>query len=120
MLLGSYAPLLAFIASAALNLLAVDAVDSVMLHVLLNGFGWGALYETTNDFTSAGVAPRGRRAPEAGGEGNGVESRNEGEEERKTNNPRTADGGNRAWRRDADAVDARGRDRGASGARGRT
>ena len=58
-----------FIASAALNLLAVDAVDSVMLHVLLNGFGWGALYETTNDFTSAGVAPRGSSATGIGKDG---------------------------------------------------
>ena len=58
-----------FIASAALNLLAVDAVDSVMLHVLLNGFGWGALYETTNDFTSAGVPPRGSSATGIGKDG---------------------------------------------------
>jgi hypothetical protein len=48
-----------FIASAALNLLAVPAVDSVMLHVLLNGFGWGALYETSDDFTATGAAPAG-------------------------------------------------------------
>ena len=32
-----------FIGCAALNLLSVRAMDTVMLHVLLNGYGWGAL-----------------------------------------------------------------------------
>lgn len=32
-----------FVASATLNLLSVRAMDTIMLHVLLNGYGWGAL-----------------------------------------------------------------------------
>ena len=46
-----------FIVAAALNLLSVPAVDSVLLHCLLNGYGWGALYETTADFQTGGGTP---------------------------------------------------------------
>jgi len=47
-----------FVGSAVLNMLAVRAMDTVMLHVLLNGYGWGALYETTNDFQGGTLAVR--------------------------------------------------------------
>ena len=51
-----------FISAAALNLLAIPQVDAVLLHVLLNGYGWGALYETTNDFEPDGTPPAGSAA----------------------------------------------------------
>jgi hypothetical protein len=48
-----------FISAMAINLLSIPQMDAVLLHVLLNGFGWGALYETTNDFAPSGVPPPG-------------------------------------------------------------
>jgi len=48
-----------FVASMALNMLAVPQLDAALMHVLLNGFGWGALYCSTNDF----VAGSGRTPP---------------------------------------------------------
>ena len=60
-----------FIAAAVLNLLGVNAVDSVMLHCLLNGYGWGALYETTADFQPGGGTPPHGSAGTAQGTGQG-------------------------------------------------
>jgi hypothetical protein len=37
-----------------------------MLHVLLNGFGWGGLYETSNDFIPGGTPPAGSAATATG------------------------------------------------------
>ena len=39
-----------FVGATAFNLLSAPQVDGALLHVLLNGWGWGALYETSNDF----------------------------------------------------------------------
>ena len=46
-------------------------IDAVLMHVLLNGWGWGALYETTADFsTDHGEPPAGSSATAVGtGEG---------------------------------------------------
>ena len=55
-----------FVSAAAYTLLALDQVDAVLLHVLLNGFGWGALYETTSDFTPGGTPPAGSAATAVG------------------------------------------------------
>ena len=57
-----------FTACAALNMLSVRQVDGVLLHVLLNGFGWGALYETDADFTGpfGGKPPPGSAATAVG------------------------------------------------------
>ena len=57
-----------FTAATAFNLLAVPAIDSVLLHVLLNGFGWGALYETDADFRGpfGGTPPPGSSATAVG------------------------------------------------------
>jgi hypothetical protein len=60
-----------FTAATAFNLLAVPAVDAVLLHVLLNGFGWGALYETDADFKGpfGGTPPPGSAATAVGKSG---------------------------------------------------
>ena len=57
-----------FTAATAFNLLAVPEVDAVLLHVLLNGFGWGALYETNADFDGpfGGTPPPGSKATAIG------------------------------------------------------
>ena len=46
-----------FMAAGALTLLGVPQVDAALLHVLLNGWGWGGLYDTSNDFQLGGVPP---------------------------------------------------------------
>ena len=52
-----------FIVASTMHMLSVPAVDAVLLHCLLNGFGWGALYETTADFErGGGVPPKGSSA----------------------------------------------------------
>lgn len=57
-----------FCAATALALLSVPQVDGAMLHVLLNGFGWGALYETDADFRGpfGGQPPPGSSATALG------------------------------------------------------
>ena len=50
-----------FMASTFFNLLSIRQVDGILLHVLLNGYGWGALYETDSDFHGpfGGIPPSG-------------------------------------------------------------
>ena len=48
-----------FIAAATYNFLLIPQLQTVMMHVLLNGYGWGGLYETDADFK----APFGGNAP---------------------------------------------------------
>ena len=58
-----------FMAAGALTLLGVPQVDAALLHVLLNGWGWGGLYDTTNDFQLGGVPPPGSAATAVGNVG---------------------------------------------------
>lgn len=60
-----------FIVAAALNMLSVPAVDAVLLHCLLNGYGWGGLYETTADLEVGGGTPSAGSAETAQGTGQG-------------------------------------------------
>ena len=41
-------------------------MDAVLLHVLLKGFGWGGLYETSGDFEPNGTPPPGSAATAVG------------------------------------------------------
>ena len=58
-------------ASMTYNLIGIKQVVGVCMHVLLNGWGWGALYETTSDFVPTGTPPPGSGntadAPKNGG-----------------------------------------------------
>ena len=60
-----------FVLATMYNFLAVPQLDAVLLHVLLNGWGWGALYETTDDFVPTGTPPAGSSptavSPSSGG-----------------------------------------------------
>eukprot|EP00936_MAST-01D_sp_MAST-1D-sp1_P002946 g2946.t1 len=57
-----------FTVATALNLLSIRQVEGVLLHVLLNGYGWGALYETDADFAGpfGGQPPPGSAATAVG------------------------------------------------------
>ncbi len=57
-----------FIASGALHMLSEPRVEAALLHVLLNGYGWGALYETSADFDGpfGGTPPPGSTATALG------------------------------------------------------
>ena len=57
-----------FTVATALNLLSIRQVEGVLLHVLLNGYGWGALYETDADFAGPfrGQPPRVVQRPQSG------------------------------------------------------
>lgn len=53
-------------ATATLVMLGVAQLDGTLLHVLLNGFGWGALYETSHDLEYGGTPPAGSAATALG------------------------------------------------------
>jgi len=57
-----------FMSAAVFNLMSIPQVDAVLLHVLLNGYGWGALYETESDFQGpfGGAPPSGSMATALG------------------------------------------------------
>ena len=57
-----------FVAAGTLTMLQVPQLDAALLHVLLNGFGWGALYETDADFAGpfGGAPPAGSAATACG------------------------------------------------------
>eukprot|EP00729_Bicosta_minor_P018458 gene18458-32957_t len=57
-----------FVAAATHSFLQIPQMETVMLHCLLNGFGWGALYETDADFRApfGGTPPEGSVATALG------------------------------------------------------